>query len=69
MYLATKPSNSATTSATALAGIVIELPTELPRPRIGSAEVGVAEDLGREQRGAERHLQIQLALGLLAGIR
>src|ERR1700730_3992067 len=40
-------------------GIIIELPTELPRPRIGSAGVSVAGELGREQRGAERHLKIQ----------
>jgi hypothetical protein len=52
-----------------LAGIIIELPTELPGPRIGSADVGVAGTLGREQRGAERHLQIQLTLGPLAHIR
>jgi hypothetical protein len=50
-------------------GVIPELPTELPCPRIGSANVGVAEDLGRDQRGAERHLKIQLALGPLAGIR
>jgi hypothetical protein len=31
-------------------GVIPELPTELQRPRIGSADVGVAEDLGREQR-------------------
>ena len=50
-------------------GVIPELLTEFPRPRIGSAYVGVAEALGREQGGAERHLQIQLTLGPLAHIR
>ena len=50
-------------------GVIPELPTELPGPRIGSADVGVAADLGREQGGAERHLQVQLTLGPLAHIR
>jgi hypothetical protein len=31
-----------------LAGVIPELPTELPRPRIGLADVGVAEALGRD---------------------
>ncbi len=52
-----------------LAGVIPELPTELPRPRIGSTDVGIAVAFGREQGGAERHLQIQLALGPLAHIR
>jgi hypothetical protein len=52
-----------------LAGIITELPTELPCPRIGSAGVGVAVALGRDQGGAKRHLQIQLVLGPVAHIR
>ena len=52
-----------------LPGVILELPTELPGPRIGSADVGVAVDLGREQGGTKRHLQIQLTLGPLARIR
>ncbi len=52
-----------------LPGVIPELPTELPCPRIGSADVGVAVALGREQRGTKRHLQIQLTLGPLAHIR
>jgi hypothetical protein len=47
-------------------GVTPELLTELPGPRIGSADVGVAEALGREQRGTKRHLQSQLPLGPLA---
>ena len=50
-------------------GIVIELPTEFPGPRIGSADVGVAEAPRRVQGGTERHLQVQLARGPLAHIR
>ena len=49
-------------------GMIPELPTELPGPRIGSADVGVAVAFGREQCGAERHLQIQLALDPFARI-
>ena len=49
-----------------LPGVIPELPTELPCPRIGSADVGVGRDLGCVQGGTERHLQVQLALGLLA---
>ena len=49
-------------------GVIPDLPTELPGPRIGSADVRVAADLGRDQGGTKRHLQIQLALGPLAGI-
>ena len=52
-----------------LPGIIPELPTELPCPRIGSDDIGVALDLGRDQRGTKRHLQIQLPLGPLAHIR
>jgi hypothetical protein len=52
-----------------LAGIIIELPTELPRPRVGSADVGVAVAPGRGQGRTKRHLQVQLARGLLAHIR
>ena len=52
-----------------LAGMIPELPTELPRPGIGSADVGVAVALGHIQGGAKRHLQIQLTLGPLAHIR
>ena len=52
-----------------LAGVISDLPTELPGPRIGSADVGVAVGLGREQGGAERHLQVQLTLDPLARIR
>ncbi len=50
-------------------GVIPELLTELPGPGIGSADVGVAGDLGRDQRGTKRHLQIQLTLGPLAHIR
>ena len=50
-------------------GVIPELPTEFPSPRIGSANVGVAVDLGRDQGGTKRHLQIQLPLGPLAHIR
>ena len=50
-------------------GVIPELPTELAGPGIGSADVGVAGDLGRVQGRTKRHLQIQLALGPLAGIR
>ena len=52
-----------------LAGVIPELPTELPGPRIGSADVGVAVAFGREQGRTERHLQVQLTLGPLARIR
>ena len=52
-----------------LPGVILELLTEFPCPRIGSADVGVAADLGREQRRTKRHLQIQLTLGPLAHIR
>ena len=52
-----------------LAGIIIELPTELPCPRIGSADVGVGVALGRGQGGTKRHLQVQLTLSPLARIR
>ena len=52
-----------------LQGVIPELPTKLPRPRIGSADVGVAEALGRDQCGAERHLQVQLPPRPLARIR
>jgi len=52
-----------------LPGVIPELPTELRRPRIGSADVGVAEAVGRDQGGTKRHLQVQFALGLLAHIR
>ena len=52
-----------------LAGPIFELPTELPGAGIGAAEGRVAGNLGRVQGGTERHLQIQLALGLLAHIR
>lgn len=52
-----------------LAGVIPELPTELPGPRIGSADVGVDVSLGREQGGTKGHLQIQLTLGPLARIR
>jgi hypothetical protein len=50
-------------------GMIPELPTELQRPRIDSADVGVGVALGREQRGTKCHLQVQLALGPLAHIR
>ena len=52
-----------------LPGMIPELPTELQRPRIDSADVGVGVALGREQRGTKCHLQVQLALGPLAHIR
>ena len=52
-----------------LPGKIPELPTELPGPRIGSADVGVAVGLGRVQGDTKRHLQIQLTLGPLARIR
>ena len=52
-----------------LPGVIPELLTELPCPRIGSANVGVAVELGRDQCGTKRHLQIQLTLGPLARIR
>jgi hypothetical protein len=50
-------------------GVIPELPTELPGPRIGSVNVGVAVDLGREEGGTKRHLQVQLPLRPLARIR
>ncbi len=50
-------------------GVIPELLAELPGPRIGSADVGVAVALGRDQGGTKRHLQIQLTLGPLAHIR
>ena len=50
-------------------GVIPELLTEFPGPRIGSANVGVAAELGREQGGTKRHLQVQLLLGPLARIR
>ena len=50
-------------------GVIPELPTELPGPRIGSANVGVPVDLGREQGRTERHLQVKLALGPLTRIQ
>jgi len=50
-------------------GVIPDLPTELPCPRIGSAGVGVAMAFGREQGGAKGHLQVQLTLGPLARIR
>src|SRR6516162_8995506 len=46
--------------------VIPELLTELPRPSIGSADVGVAVELGRDQGWTKRHLQMQLALGPLA---
>ena len=49
-----------------LAGVIPELLTEFPGPLIGSTDVGVAMDLGRDQRGTKRHLQVQLALGPLS---
>jgi hypothetical protein len=49
-------------------GVIPDLPTELPCPRIGSADVGVAVALGHIQGGTKRHLQVQLALGPLARI-
>jgi hypothetical protein len=49
--------------------VIIELPTELRCPRIGSANIGVIVVLGRIQGGTKRHLQIQLAFGALAHIR
>ena len=52
-----------------LAGVIPELPTELPDPGIGSADVGVAGELGRIQGWTKRHLQIQLTLGPLSRIR
>ncbi len=52
-----------------LPGVILELPTELPGPGIGSADVGVAGELGRIQGWTKRHLQIQLTLGPLAHIR
>jgi hypothetical protein len=36
-------------------GVIPESPTEFPRPRIGSTDLGVAIAFGREERGAERH--------------
>jgi len=39
-------------------GVIPELSTELPGPCIGSADVGVAADLGREQGRTKRHLQV-----------
>jgi hypothetical protein len=50
-------------------GIIPKLLTELRCVRIGSANVGVAEAPGREQRWTKRHLQIQLPFGPLAHIR
>jgi len=52
-----------------LAGMISELPAELPGLRIGSADVGVAVAPGRVKGGTKRHLQIQLARNPLAGIR
>src|SRR6516162_8418513 len=49
-----------------LAGIIIELLTKLPGPRIDSADAGVAVAPGRVQGGTKRHLQVQLARGPLA---
>ena len=46
-------------------GKIPELPTQLPGPRIGRADVGVAVGLGRVQGGTKSHLQIQLTLGPL----
>jgi hypothetical protein len=51
-----------------LSGVIPQLPTKLPRSRIGSAHVGVALAFGREQGGTDRHLQIQLPFGPLARI-
>ena len=50
-------------------GVIPELLAELPDPRIGSADVGVAMAFGRAQGGTKRHLQVQLALGPLSRIR
>ena len=50
-------------------GVIPKLLTELPRPSIGAADVGVAVELGREHGGTKRHLQVQLTLGPLAHIR
>jgi hypothetical protein len=52
-----------------LPGMIPELPTELRGPRIGSADVGMALERGRDQGGTKRHLQIQLTLGPLGHIR
>ena len=52
-----------------LPGVILELLTPLPGPRIGSTDVGVAVALGREQSGTKRHLQVQLTRGPLAHIR
>jgi len=49
-------------------GVIPELLTELPGPRIGSANVGVPAELGRKQGWTKRHLQVQLALGPLVRI-
>ncbi len=46
--------------------VIPELFTELPRPRIGAADIGVVGDPCRDQGGTKRHLQIQLALSPLA---
>ena len=48
--------------------MISDLPTELPCPGIGSADVGVALELGRDQGRTKRHLQIQLTLGPLARV-
>jgi hypothetical protein len=50
-------------------GVIPDVPSELQRPGIGSAEVGVAMAFGREQGGSERHLQVQFTRGPLALIR
>jgi hypothetical protein len=52
-----------------LPGVILELLTQPPCPRIGSADVGVAEELGRDQGGTKRHLQVQLPLDPFARIR
>ena len=50
-------------------GMIPELLTELPRPSIGLADVGVAVELGRDQGWTKRQLQVELTLGPLARIR
>src|SRR5215469_12091438 len=50
-------------------GMIPELLTELPRPSIGLANVGVAMELGRYQGWTKRHSQVELTLRPLARIR
>ena len=49
-------------------GVIPKLLTELPRPSVGLADVGVAVELGRDEGWTKRHLQVELTLGPLARI-